>query len=133
MGSGTNLGQVRGLGSAKTGTHHWMTQRITAIANLTLMTWLVVSLVTNDLSRPMTSLQRWLASPFAAAPLALLIVSVFTHIRLGLTVLIEDYVHAEATKLMALVALTFFSWGGMIFALFSILKIAFGAVANVPQ
>jgi succinate dehydrogenase / fumarate reductase, membrane anchor subunit len=132
MGSGTNLGQVRGLGSAKTGTHHWMMQRVTAIANLTLLTWLVVSLVTNDFSA-YDSLQRWLASPFAAAPLALLIVSVFTHLRLGLTVLIEDYLHAEATKLLALVALTFFSWGGMIFALFSILKVVFGAVANVQQ
>ncbi len=132
MGSGTNLGQVRGLGSAKTGTHHWMMQRVTAIANLTLLTWLVVSLVTNDFSA-YDGLQRWLASPFAAAPLALLIVSVFTHLRLGLTVLIEDYLHAEATKLLALVALTFFSWGGMIFALFSILKVVFGAVANVQQ
>ena len=132
MGSGTNLGQVRGLGSAKTGTHHWMMQRVTAIANLTLLTWLVVSLVTNDFSA-YDSLQRWLASPFAAAPLALLIVSVFTHLRLGLTVLIEDYLHNEATKLLALVALTFFSWGGMIFALFSILKVVFGAVANVQQ
>jgi succinate dehydrogenase / fumarate reductase, membrane anchor subunit len=132
MGSGTNLGQVRGLGSAKTGTHHWMMQRVTAIANLTLLTWLVVSLVTNDFSA-YDGLQRWLASPFAAAPLALLIVSVFTHLRLGLTVLIEDYLHNEATKLLALVALTFFSWGGMIFALFSILKVVFGAVANVQQ
>lgn len=132
MGSGTNLGQVRGLGSAKTGTHHWMMQRVTAIANLTLLTWLVVSLVTNDFSS-YDGLQRWLASPFAAAPLALLIVSVFTHLRLGLTVLIEDYLHNEATKLLALVALTFFSWGGMIFALFSILKVVFGAVANVQQ
>lgn len=132
MGSGTNLGQVRGLGSAKSGTHHWLTQRVTAIANLTLMTWLVVSLVTNDLSTH-DSLQRWLGSPFAAAPLALLIISVFTHLRLGLTVLIEDYLHGEATKLLALVALTFFSWGGMIFALFSILKVVFGAVANVQQ
>jgi succinate dehydrogenase / fumarate reductase, membrane anchor subunit len=132
MGSGTNLGQVRGLGSAKTGTHHWMMQRVTAIANLTLLTWLMVSLVTNDFSA-YDGLQRWLASPFAAAPLALLIVSVFTHLRLGLTVLIEDYLHNEATKLLALVALTFFSWGGMIFALFSILKVVFGAVANVQQ
>ncbi len=132
MGSGTNLGQVRGLGSSKSGTHHWMTQRITAIANLTLLTWLLVSLITSDLSS-YDALQRWLGSPFAAAPLALLVVSVFTHLRLGLTVLVEDYVHAEATKLMALVALTFFSWGGMIFALFCIAKIAFGAVANVPQ
>jgi succinate dehydrogenase / fumarate reductase, membrane anchor subunit len=132
MGSGTSLGQVRGLGSAKSGTHHWMMQRVTAIANLTLLTWLIVSLVTNDLGSYDT-LHRWLGSPFAAAPLALLVVSTFTHLRLGLTVLIEDYLHAEGTKLLALVTLTFFSWGGMIFALFAIAKVAFGAVANVPQ
>lgn len=132
MGSGTQLGAVRGLGSAKSGTHHWTMSRITAIANLTLLTWLIVSLVTSDFSS-YDSLQRWLSKPFAAVPMALLVVSVFTHFRLGLTVLIEDYVHDEALKLASLVALTFYSFGGMIFALFCIAKIAFGAVANVGQ
>ena len=132
MGNGTTLGQVRGLGSAKSGTHHWMTQRITAIANLVLMTWLLTSLVTGDFST-LDSIKRWLTQPVAAVPMLLLVISMFTHLRLGLTVLIEDYLHGEAGKLAALVALTFFSWGGMIFGLFAIVAIALGGSANVAQ
>lgn len=132
MGNATDLGRVRGLGSAQSGTHHWMMQRITAIANLVLMTWLATSLITGDFSA-VDSLQRWLAKPAAAVPLALLCVSVFTHLRLGLTVLIEDYVHGEALKLASLMMLTFFSWGGMAFALFSIAALAFGGAAHVGQ
>jgi len=130
MGSGTRLGKVRGLGSARAGTHHFVMSRLTAIANLALLTWFIISLVTGNFST-LETFRRWIASPFAAVPMGLLVVSVFTHLRLGLQVLIEDYVHDEALKLIALVALTFYSWGGIAFALFSILKIALGAAPNV--
>ena len=125
MGNGTQLGKVRGLGSAKSGTHHWLTQRTSAIANLALLVWLITSFLTNDVTR-LDAVQRWLTSPYAAVPLALLAISAFTHMRLGLTVLIEDYVHDDALKLISLTALTFYSWGGMIFALFAIARIALG-------
>ena len=128
MGNGTELGRVRGLGSAHSGPHHWILQRVTAVANLVLLVWLLVSLLTNDVSTG-AAVKTWLSSPVAAVPMALLAISVFTHFRLGLQVLIEDYLHVEATKLAALLALTFFTWGGMIFALFSIAKIAFGGAA----
>ncbi|MEQ1688585.1 MAG: succinate dehydrogenase, hydrophobic membrane anchor protein [Sphingopyxis sp.] len=129
MGHATELGRVRGLGSAKSGTHHWMMQRVTAVANLVLMTWLATSLVTSDFAS-IDALKMWLAKPAAAVPLALLCVSAFTHIRLGLTVLVEDYCHGEAGKLAGLLAITFFTWGGMAFALFSIAALAFGGSAN---
>lgn len=132
MNSATELGRVRGLGSAKSGTHHWMMQRVTAIANLVLMTWLVTSLLTSDFSS-IDAVKMWLAKPAAAVPMALLAMSAFTHIRLGLTVLIEDYFHGEAGKLAAILALTFFTWGGLAFALFSIASLAFGGAANVGQ
>lgn len=132
MGSGTDLGKVRGLGSAKHGSQHWTLQRITAIGNLTLMTWLVVSLLVNDLSS-FDSFTRWLHAPYAAVPMILLVLSAFTHLRLGLQVLIEDYLHAEATKLAALLALTFFVYGAAGTAIFSIAKIAFGAMTNAGQ
>ena len=133
MGNGTGLGRVRGLGSSKSGTQHFVMQRLTAIANIVLMTWLLVSFVVTDFTT-VDALKRWIGSPFAAVPLALLVISVFTHFRLGLTVLIEDYLHDEAGKLSALVALTFFSWGGMIFALFCIAKLALvGALPNAGQ
>jgi succinate dehydrogenase / fumarate reductase, membrane anchor subunit len=132
MGNGTRLGRVRGLGSARSGTHHWTLQRITAIANLALLVWLLISLVSGA-AGSFDGFHSWLSSPFAAVPMALLAISAFTHLRLGLTVLIEDYLHGEAGKLAALVLLTFFSWGGMIFALFCIAKIALGAPVNVGQ
>lgn len=133
MGNGTGLGRVRGLGSAKSGTHHWLTSRITAIGNLVLMTWLITSLVTGDVSN-VDSVKRWLSQPTAAVPMLLLAVSMFTHLRLGLTVLIEDYVHGEALKLASLLALTFFAWGGMIFAIFSVASIALtGGASNGGQ
>lgn len=132
MGNGTRLGRVRGLGSAHSGTHHFTLSRITAIANLALLVWLAISLISGAASSH-DALVRWLSSPFAAVPLALLAISAFTHIRLGLTVLIEDYVHGEALKLATLLLLTFYTWGGLIFALFCIAKIAFGAPVNVGQ
>jgi len=132
MGAGTRLGRVRGLGSAHSGTHHFTLSRITAIANLALLVWLVISLISGAASSH-DALLRWLASPFAAVPLALLAFSAFTHIRLGLSVLIEDYVHGEALKLASLLLVTFYTWGGLIFALFCIAKIAFGAPVHVGQ
>jgi len=132
MGAGTRLGRVRGLGSAHSGTHHFTLSRITAIANLALLVWLVISLISGAASSH-DALLRWLASAFAAVPLALLAFSAFTHIRLGLSVLIEDYVHGEALKLASLLLVTFYTWGGLIFALFCIAKIAFGAPVHVGQ
>jgi succinate dehydrogenase / fumarate reductase, membrane anchor subunit len=132
MDGGTELSKVRGLGSARAGTHHWTVQRLTAIANLLLLTWLATTLATLDLSN-LGALTRWLSSPFAAVPLALLVISVFVHLRHGLTVLIEDYVHDEALKLASLVLLAFFSFGGMAFALFAIAKLAFTAATGAPS
>jgi succinate dehydrogenase / fumarate reductase, membrane anchor subunit len=126
MGTGSDLGRVRGLGSARTGTHHWVLQRITAVANLVLILWLIASLVTTDVAS-VANMQRWLASPFAAAPMALLIISAFIHLRLGLTVLIEDYVHSAPLKIASLLALTFFAVGGAGFGLIALAGIAIGA------
>jgi succinate dehydrogenase / fumarate reductase, membrane anchor subunit len=125
MGTGTSIGRVRGLGSAKEGTHHWWRQRVTAGSNLALMLWLVVSL----LSRPgfdYDSLHAWLSSAWVALPMALLVISVFWHFRLGLQVVIEDYQHDE-TRVVALVLLNFFTVGLGATALFAVAKIAFGA------
>lgn len=126
MGNGTPLGRVRGLGSAKSGVHHWISQRMTALANALLGSWLFVTLITTDFSSH-TGLTRWLAKPLAAVPMILLIVSVLWHIRLGLQVLIEDYVHSEALKLALLVLLNLFVVGAGVFGVFAVASIAFGA------
>ena len=128
MGTGTELGRVRGLGSAKTGVHHWLVQRVTAFANLGLVGWLVFSLLRLPVF-DYTALINWLSSPLVAVPMMLMIVSVFWHLRLGLQVLIEDYLHNEATKIFALMLLNFYAIAGAAFGLFSVAKIAFGGAA----
>lgn len=128
MGGGTELGRVRGLGVGGEATDHWIVQRLTALGNLTLMAWLIVSLVRLPAADAETMTQ-WLRSPFAAVPLMLLVVSVFRHIKLGLQVLIEDYVHDHALRALALVAVTFYAIAGGAFALFCILKIALSSGA----
>lgn len=128
MGSGTGIGRVRGLGSAKSGTHHWWHQRLTAGSNVLLVTWLVVSLLRLPLA-DYRALLLWLSSPVSAVALVLATLSVFYHLRLGLQVVIEDYQH-DFSRVVALVLLNFYAIGGGALAVFAILKIAFaGAVA----
>jgi succinate dehydrogenase / fumarate reductase membrane anchor subunit len=127
MGSGTGIGRVRGLGSAHEGAHHWWMQRVTAAGNLLLLIWFVVSL----LRLPVLdhgAVVLWLKSPLVAVPLMLLVVSVFWHIRLGLQVFIEDYVHEEGGKLACVLLLNAYCVGAAALSIFSILKIAFGGV-----
>ena len=123
MGSGTELGRVRGLGSSKAGAHHWWHQRLTAAGNLILMAWLLASIALLP-GHDYEAMHRWLSAPVAAVPMALLVLSVFYHFRLGLQVLIEDYLH-DHTRVAALLLLNFFVVGAGAIAIFSILKIAF--------
>jgi len=128
MGTGTGIGRVRGLGSAKSGAHHWWHQRVTAAGNIILVLWFVTSLLRLP-SFEYDVVVEWLSSPIAAVPMALLVLSVFYHFRLGLQVFIEDYVHDAGPKVLALILLNFYVIGGGALALFSILKIALGGAA----
>ncbi|ALC13008.1 succinate dehydrogenase, hydrophobic membrane anchor protein [Sphingopyxis sp. 113P3] len=131
MGNGTRLGRVRGLGSSHHGTGHWLQQRLTALGNLLLVTWLFVSLVRLPLADH-GAVARWASNPTVALGLILLIISVFWHFRLGLQVMIEDYVHGEATRLLALVILNFYAIGGAAFGIFAIVRIALAPAALGP-
>lgn len=127
MGTGTELGRVRGLGAAKSGTAHWWRQRVTAVSNLALMLWFVVSLVRlPDLTY--ATVVAWIQQPIVAVPLILLIVSVFYHFRLGVQVMLEDYADDEGNKVLSILLLNFFALALGFTAVFSVLKIAFGAV-----
>lgn len=127
MGTGTGIGRVRGLGSAKHGSLHWWQQRLTAAGNVILLLWFVVSIFRLPVLDYAT-VTTWIGSPFGAVALVLLTVSVFWHLRLGLQVFIEDYVHDDASRVAALLALNFYAVGSAALAIFSILKIAFGGV-----
>ncbi len=123
MGSGTRLGQVRGLGSARHGSGHWWTQRITAVGNLMLILWLIISLLRLP-SLEHAVVIAWLASPFAAIPMALIVINTFWHFRLGLQVVIEDYVHGGMRVVaLGILYVWTFAMGGA--ALYAIFKIAF--------
>ena len=123
MGNGTSIGRVRGLGSAHHGAHHWLVQRFTAIGNLVLMLFLVVSIALLP-AYDYGTMSEWAGSAIPATAIALLIVSVFWHARLGLQVLVEDYVHDAGTKFGTLALLNLATIGGAAFGLFSIARLA---------
>lgn len=126
MGNGTQLGRVRGLGAGGGGVvHHWWLQRVTAVASLFLVLWFVFSLARLP-SLDYASTRLWLAQPIVAVPMSLLIVSVFWHFRLGVQVMLEDYLHG-AKRVIAMLALNFYTFAMAAFALFSVLKVAFAA------
>jgi succinate dehydrogenase / fumarate reductase membrane anchor subunit len=128
MGNGTSIGRVRGLGASHHGAHHWLVQRTTAIANVVLMAWLLVSFVMlDDFSH--ASVSAWLSQPVAAVPMMLLVVTLFWHARLGLQVLIEDYIHDAGSKFALMSALNLAAFGGGAFAIFSVAALAFGGNA----
>ncbi len=89
------LGRASGLGSAKEGVGHWRLERVTAIALVPLTLWLVTSFITLTGS-DYESFIVWLKSPFVALSMLLLLIALFTHLALGLQVVIEDYIHSGA-------------------------------------
>ncbi|MGD1953762.1 MAG: succinate dehydrogenase, hydrophobic membrane anchor protein [Sphingomonadales bacterium] len=121
----TPLGHVRGLGSAKSGTHHWWLQRVTAIGMLLLMIWFVVSLI-GLRGASFEEATAWISQPLVSVIMLVLIGTAFYHMRLGIQVVIEDYLHG-ALRIAGIVALNFGTALLSAACLFSVLKIAFGA------
>ena len=126
MGNGTSIGRVRGLGSAHSGAHHWLLQRFTAIGNLVLGLFLLTSLVLlGDWS--FGAIKGWIARPLPATAAGLFVISTFWHARLGLQVLIEDYVHEHGNKFAAMALLNLSAFAGAAFGLLCVVRLALGA------
>jgi succinate dehydrogenase / fumarate reductase, membrane anchor subunit len=122
----TPLGKVRGLGSAKEGTEHFWKQRLTAVSNLVLVSIVLVLLVKLAGADYLT-VKRTLAKPQNAILLLLLVLSGIIHMRLGMQSIIEDYVHSEGRKVLALMLNSFFTLVVGLTCVFAILKLSFGA------
>ncbi|MFZ1743437.1 MAG: succinate dehydrogenase, hydrophobic membrane anchor protein [Pontixanthobacter sp.] len=128
MGNGTSIGKVRGLGSAHHGAHHWLLQRFTAIGNVVLSIWLMASFIMlPDMSYGTVS--AYLAAPLPATAMVLLIISTFWHARLGLQVLVEDYIHTSGNKFAVLALLNLATVGGAAFGIFCVVRLALGGAA----
>ncbi|MEQ8709785.1 MAG: succinate dehydrogenase, hydrophobic membrane anchor protein [Rhodospirillales bacterium] len=121
----TALGRVRHLGSAKEGTHHWLAQRVTALALVPLTIWFVIQIIRHATGDHAAAID-WIGSPFNSLMMVLLIIAVFHHAQLGLQVVIEDYVHNEMTKLAGLLAVKGTCLLLAVYAVISVIRIALG-------
>ena len=123
----TPLARVRHLGSAKEGSNHWWWQRLTALLLVPLSLWFVASiwwLVIGGATYE--AFQDWLSGPVAAILMLLFIGMMFYHLKLGLQVVVEDYVHTKAVKWTILVMLNLGCLVGAVAAIYSTVAVAMG-------
>lgn len=119
----TPLSQVKGLGSAKEGTSHFWAQRVSAIAMVPLVIWFCLAIASlPDMS--FEALRLWLANPVSAVLLLLFIATGFHHGKLGLQVVIEDYVHVHGIRTALIILVTLLAWTLTALGVFSVLRLA---------
>lgn len=121
----TPFARITGLGSAKSGTEHFWHQRLTAIANIPLtlfLLWFVIALAGSERA----DMVAMVSNPIVATLLVLTLISVTWHMRLGVQVVIEDYVHAEGVKVALIIANSFFTFLIAALSIVSVLMLAFG-------
>ena len=126
--SASPVGKVRGLGSAREGGEHWLSERVSSVALLLLGAWFLASLLFLP-SLDQRSLSEWLRNPSGAIPMALLVITAFYHGLDGMKVIVDDYVDGEANRWALNTAFLFLAVGGASLALFALGRIAFGAAA----
>ncbi len=125
MSLNTPLSRVRGLGSAKDGTHHWWAQRLTAIALLPLTLWFAIS-VAMLAGSDYAAVAAWVAAPLNTILLILLIAATFHHLQLGVQVVVEDYIRGEGSKIAMLLLFKFASALLGVACAYAVLRVAFG-------
>ena len=122
----TPLKRVRGLGAAHGGTETFWRQRVTAIANVPLVIFLILSIVCH-IGASYGEVKAYLAQPVVAVLLLALIISAAIHMRIGLKEIIDDYIQGEGCKIAAILAATFFAGAVGIASALAILKISLGS------
>jgi succinate dehydrogenase / fumarate reductase membrane anchor subunit len=122
----TPLKDVRGLGSAKEGTHHFIVQRLTAIALIFLACWFLYFVVGLLHADYLTATDA-VAKPWNATLLVAFLVAMFWHAQLGIQVVIEDYVHSHGLALTAQIAVRFICILGALASVFAVVRIALGS------
>lgn len=116
---------VRGLGSAKSGTGHFWHQRLTAVALVPLVL-AFVAIVICAIGKDYEAARAIIGHPLSAIIMLLFIITGAIHMRIGMQVIIEDYVHHEGLKVAVVILNTLFSIAVMVAAVFAVLKISFG-------
>jgi succinate dehydrogenase / fumarate reductase membrane anchor subunit len=120
----SSLREARGLGSAREGVEAWWLERVTAIALVPLSLWLTASVIALTGSS-YASVIIWLRAPFNAVLMVLLLITLFSHLALGLRVVVEDYLHSWA-KIAALLAVRFACSALAVVGILATLRVAFG-------
>jgi len=118
------LGRVLGLGSAKEGVEHWWRQRTTALLLVPLTLWFVIAVI-GLAGADRAAMVAWMHNPMAAVLMISLIAVSFYHAALGLQVVIEDYIHGEAAKLITLVVMRLLCVLFVLRGVLAVLKLAF--------
>ncbi len=123
----TPLARAKGLGASGHGVEHWWLHRMTAVSNIPLIIAFVIIVVALT-GRSHAQAVAFVAHPVVAILLVLCLISVTNHMRLGMQIVIEDYVHDKGFKIAAVMANNFFAVAIAVICLFSVLKISFGWV-----
>ncbi|MBX2880050.1 MAG: succinate dehydrogenase, hydrophobic membrane anchor protein [Granulosicoccus sp.] len=122
----TPLSRVKGLGSAKEGTDHFWAQRLSALALIPLVIWLAFSIASLP-GMDYLAIREWLSQPLNAILMILFMLAGFNHARLGLQVVVEDYIGSHGPRTAAIIAITFVSVALAVTGIFSVSRIAFAS------
>ena len=122
----TPLAKARGLGAAHRGTETFLRQRMTAVANVPLVIFLILSVITH-IGSDYEIIRAYLARPVVAIAMLALVISASIHMRIGMKEIIEDYVHGEGARVAAILLATFFAVGVALACTFALVKISLGS------